>query len=36
MPAGAKLRFTDDAGFAPQLLGFSGTQAERHIEDLKV
>ncbi|KAK4705968.1 hypothetical protein P7C70_g240, partial [Phenoliferia sp. Uapishka_3] len=36
MPGPQKLSFTDEPGLPPQLLDFKGTQAERHIEDLRI
>ncbi|KAI5474993.1 hypothetical protein MNV49_002116 [Pseudohyphozyma bogoriensis] len=36
MPRKEQLRFTDNPALPPQLLGFQGTQAERHVENLKI
>lgn len=36
MAEDTKLIFTSDPALPPYLLGFRGTQAERHVENLKV
>lgn len=36
MAEDTKLAYTNDPALSPYLLGFRGSQAERHVENLKV